>query len=256
MLEIIFLKYYCYFFRKTSHLSQHYYQNRRINVSTAIAFELNELNLKKLAKNLRMLLDEFCVTESQIAQSLNIPVMTIRRLVSGETTDPRISTLKLIADYFNVSVDTLIQDNNIKTITMGKNLPRFVPLFDWQTIVNVKSIVEIDLTSWKDWHPIILGNNLSLSAEAFAIDSRPSMQPRFPLGTIFIIDPNETPNDGDIVLVKMTRDGELSLRELIIDSPRWQLQPIIAGSDTLYYDSNQHHVMGIVVLTFLHTRKK
>src|SRR5205823_2748749 len=104
----------------------------------------------------------------------------------------------------------------------------------------VNSIIDIDLKAWKDWRPISLGNNLSLSSKAFALESRPSMQPRFPLGTMFIIDSKEKPTDGDIILVKMTNDGELSLRELIIDSPRWQLQPVITGSDTLFYDSNQH----------------
>lgn len=225
-------------------------------MSNAIAFELNELDLKKLAENLRMLLAEHRVTESQVAQSLNIPVMTVRRLVSGETTDPRISTLKLIAEYFNVSVDALIQDNNTRAICLlTRNMPQFVPVFDWQTVAGVKSIIDIDLKAWRDWRPISLGNNLSLSAKAFAIESRPSMQPRFPLGTMFIIDPDETLTDGDIILIKMAKDGELSLRELIIDSPRWQLQPVISGSDTLFYDSTQHNIIGVVVLTFLHTRK-
>lgn len=225
-------------------------------LNTAATFEINESQLKKLTKNLRMLLDERHVTENEVAQSLNIPVMTVRRLVSGETADPRISTLKLIAGYFNVSVDSLIEGNNPRTIAlMGKNVPQFVPVLDWKTAINVKSIMDIDLKSWKDWHPVVVGQQCLLSENAFALESRPSMQPRFPIGTLFIIDPNEAPTDGDIVLIKMKGDGELSLRELIVDSPRWQLQPVIVGSDTLFYDDSQHHIAGVVVLTILHTRK-
>jgi transcriptional regulator with XRE-family HTH domain len=225
-------------------------------VNTTAPFEINDSQLKKLAKNLRMLLNEHQVTEGEIAQSLAIPVMTVRRLVSGETTDPRISTVKLMADYFNVSIDSLIEDNTSNSISlMNKSMPQFVPILDWDTAARIKSIKEIDTKSWKEWYPIILGDQALLGNDAFALESRPSMQPRFPIGTLFIIDPNEMPMDGDIILIKMKTSGELSLRELIIDLPRWQLQPVIAGSDMLFYDNSQHHIAGVVVLTILYTRK-
>ncbi len=179
--------------------------------------------------------------------------MTIRRLSSGETTDPRVSTLKLIADYFNISVDSLIEDNTSNAIAlMRKTTPQFIPVLNWKIATTIKSVKEIDKKTWKEWHPIVLGEQTTLSNDAFALESRPSMQPRFPMGTLFIIDPNEVPSDGDIVLIKMKADGNLSLRELSIDIPRWQLQPIVLGSETLFYDEQQHHLMGIVILTLLH----
>src|SRR3989344_2202580 len=107
-------------------------------VNTTAPFEINDFQLKKLAKNLQMLLNEHQVTEGEIAQSLAIPVMTVRRLVSGETTDPRISTLKLMADYFNVSIDSLIEDNTSNSISlMSKSMPQFVPILDWNTAMRI-----------------------------------------------------------------------------------------------------------------------
>ena len=204
-----------------------------------------------------MLLDARGVSESEIAQSLSIPVMTVRRIVSGETGDPRISTLKLIADYFNVSIDSLLEDNDQKSLNfMAKKMPQFIPVLDWKTAGNITSLKDIDLNAWKEWRPIVLSDSSSLSENAFALESRPSMQPRFPTGTLFIIDPNETPTDGDIVLIKMKTDGDLSLRELIIDPPRWQLQPVVAGSEVLFYNESQHQIVGIVILSMLHTRKE
>jgi len=218
---------------------------------------MNESQVKALAKNLRMLLEAHRVTENEIAQSLSIPVMTVRRLVSGETTDPRISTLKLMADYFKVSVDSLIEDNSYRSIaSMGKAAPQFIPVLDWEIIKDMNSTKDINLKNWKEWHPIIFGDQFLLGDNAFALESRPSMQPRFPIGTLFVIDPNETPRDSDIALIKMKKDGNISLRELIIDSPRWQLSPIVSGSETLFYDESQHGIMGIVVLTILQTRKE
>lgn len=214
-------------------------------------------NSDALAKNIQILLKEHNVTENEVAQSLNIPVMTIRRLASGETADPRISTLRLIAGYFGISVDALVENNSYRSFALiGKAVPHFIPVLDWKKAATINSLKEIDLKSWNEWYPIVLSDQCALSCESFALESRPSMQPRFPAGTLFVIDPTESPSDGDIVLVKMKMDGSLTLRELIIDSPRWQLQPIISGSESLFYNANQHHIAGIVVLTLLDSRKE
>jgi transcriptional regulator with XRE-family HTH domain len=66
-----------------------------------------------ISENLGYLMKRKNTTESKIAQELNIPVMTVRRLLSGETTDPRVFTLKRLADYFDVSIDALIGINQL-----------------------------------------------------------------------------------------------------------------------------------------------
>lgn len=68
---------------------------------------------ENLSKNLSLLLKKYNVSEGTLARELSLPYNTIHRLVSGYTTDPRISTLKLIASYFNVSMDSLLQSDCI-----------------------------------------------------------------------------------------------------------------------------------------------
>lgn len=210
----------------------------------------------RIAQNLRSLLAEHRVSENEVAQALNIPAMTIRRLVSGETTDPRISTLKLIADHFDVPVDLLIDNNSPASFPQtGRATPRFVPVLDWQTTAEMPSVSALNLRQWQTWHPVVLNSHATLSEHAFALESRPSMHPRFPAGTLFIIDPNASPTDGDIVLVRMKNGGSPSLRELVIDIPRWQFLPLIPGSEALLYDTEIHEIMGISILTLLHTKR-
>ncbi|MEO8402380.1 MAG: XRE family transcriptional regulator [Gammaproteobacteria bacterium] len=226
-------------------------------MDTSSALGIDSTQVQALAKNLRTLLDSRGVSEGEIAQSLGIPVMTVRRIVSGETADPRISTLKLIAKYFDVSIDLLLENNDEKMLPfMAKRTPQFVPILDWKTAGDITDCKQIDLSTWKKWHPIVFNNHSSLSDKVFALESRPSMQPRFPTGTLFIIEPDEPPTDGDIILIKMKTDGDLSLRELVIDPPKWQLQPIVAGSEVLFYNKNQHHIVGVVILSMLHNRKE
>ena len=216
---------------------------------------ITKSQIEKLSENLQRLLKEHRVSENTIAQALGIPVMTVRRIVSGETTDPRISTLKLLADYFSVFVDSLIDENGHSMSAISKNAPRFIPVFDWKTAENIKSAKDINLNAWKAWHPIAMGNQYSLSDDAFALESRPSMNPRFPHGTIFIIDPKTDPTDSDIILMRVRKNNELSLRELIIDPPEWQLHPVVPGSQTIPYSKKDYEIVGVVVLTLMYNKK-
>jgi transcriptional regulator with XRE-family HTH domain len=221
--------------------------------------KISELNISRpqteqLSANLKRLLKENRISESELAQALNIPVMTVRRIVSGETADPRISTLKLFADYFDISLDHLIHASK-PLQRFNESTPRSVPVFNWEMISSHSSIDDIDLSCWNDWHSVITGNDISLGKNTFALESKPSMQPRFPRGTLFIIDPSASPIDGDIILIKTKKDSTLTLRELAIDSPKWQLQPVIAGSEMLSYDKSRHSIIGVVMLTLLYTRR-
>lgn len=222
----------------------------------AAILKITQNQAKRLSDNLTRILAERDLSESVIASALNIPVMTVRRVVSGETIDPRISTLKLLADYLNVSIDSLMEDDDQKSIEhLEKSQPIFVPILDWKIIKSIKSIKDLDLKLWKEWQPVVLGSSCAISGDAFAIFTKPSMQPRFPIGTLLVIDPEEEPIDGDIVLIQTSKNGDLSLRGLVIDSPRWQLQPITPGSEMLFYEEKQTRIIGVVVLTMLHARK-
>lgn len=215
--------------------------------------ELNNDQRCTIAENLTHLMKLRKTTENKIAQDLNVPVVTIRRLLSGETTDPRISTLKILADYFNVTIDTLIETGVLApNESMSQSKPLFVPVFDWDVADHIDTI---DLKKWPAWIPVTVGKDQIISPKSFALESRPSMYPRFQRGTIFILDPELTPSDGDLVLVNLRKNGELTLRELFIDPPEWQLHPINQGSSILNYVKEQHEITAVVFLTLFYNRK-
>lgn len=217
--------------------------------------KISKSQIQHLADNLRQLITERGIAENDLAKHLELPVMTVRRLVSGETSDPRISTLKLIADYFNVPIDYLIQDEYATQIPILQNQaqPLFIPIFDWQTLSSLDSMNHFDRANWKNWHPISINEHHPPGKRAFALPSKTTMQPRFPIGTLFIVDPDEKPIDGDLVLVRMN-SNEISLREFIIDPPNKFLQPVIHGSESIPYNPQLHNIIGVIVLTMLYTR--
>lgn len=225
-------------------------------INTAKSF-ITSSEAKLLSRNLRTLLQEKNITELEIANAINMPVMTVRRIVSGETCDPRISTLKLLANYFQVSVDTLIQEEitTNRCAYQAKTVSQLIPILEWRQLSESSSLKEISFDQCENWQAIATNDFNTLSKDTFALESRHSMQPRYPVGTLFIIEPHEIPIDGDIVLIKINDTKQLSLRELIIDAPKWQLQPTVLGSEILFYDKTSIKIIGVVVLTLLMKRK-
>ncbi|MBA2649224.1 MAG: helix-turn-helix domain-containing protein [Legionella sp.] len=207
-----------------------------------------------IARNLNALMKLKNVTETKIAQDLRIPIMTVRRLLSGETTDPRVYTLKTVADYFNVPIDSIIGIHKITPPEMNfPSKPMFVPIFNWE---NVKNANTLDLSQWQEWIPITLRGHENLSNNAFALESRPSMYPPFHIGTLFIFDPALKPSDGDLVLVNLKENNnELTLRQLSIDPPDWRLNSISQSSSVLNFSKEHHKIIAVVYLTLFYNRK-
>ncbi|RJT49269.1 helix-turn-helix domain-containing protein [Legionella taurinensis] len=191
------------------------------------------------------------VSESDLARALQIPYNTIHRLVSGYTTDPRLSTLKLIAAYFNVSLDTLLTHK----LSKSNNNQKAVPIITWEQVTDNILLNSINSQNWTHWLPIPLVSLDNISFNAFALESRPSMQPRFPIGTFFIIDPVCNPMDGDLVLVKIKTNDAVSLRELMIDPPTTKLLPLMQNSEALNFIEIEHEIIGVVVLSMHHLRR-
>jgi len=72
-------------------------------------YRLKKLPQTKLQKNLQRLLVKRGITSgSDLARQLDVPPPSINRILSGQVTDPRCSTLILLADYFDVSIDQLL----------------------------------------------------------------------------------------------------------------------------------------------------
>jgi len=100
-----------------------------------------------------------------------------------------------------------------------------------------------------------LDESFHISKNTFALESRPSMFPRFPKGTVFIIDPSTTPTDGDIILIKIKNSNTYTLRELIIDPPDWHLSPLVSDSHAMTFSKSEHEIAGVCLLTILYHPK-
>lgn len=74
----------------------------------------------QFSERLRMLLEEQNLTQKQLAQELAIPASTLGGYVQG-TSEPDFDTLKLIADYFKVTTDYLLDHRTEQVKTAEEN---------------------------------------------------------------------------------------------------------------------------------------
>ena len=125
----------------------------------------------------------------------------------------------------------------------------------WEKLPQFNSIEGMNLTDWKEWQSLSLNESDTISKKSFVIESRPSMCPRYPKGTLFVIEPNASPTDGDIVLVNIKENNEFTLRELIIDPPNWKLTSLIEDSAAINFSSTLHEIIGVSLITMLYNTK-
>ncbi len=221
---------------------------------SAIDLEIDKSQVELLSKNIQSLLNNNGLTINQLAARLKMPSMTLRRILLGETTDPRISTLKLIADYFDVSIDQLIEPAAMRRQSNTSIKPVTVPLIDWVDISSFASNREhFDLSGWQEWQTIPTGKEKELSDYSFALSSKPCLHPRFPLGTTFVIDPQVVPKNNDFVLVSFKGVDDITIKLLKIDPPESFLCSVCLDTKPMLYDEKTYGILGVVMLT-IHSR--
>lgn len=194
-----------------------------------------------LIANIQLLLADKGISEAELSRQTGIPQPTLHKILTGKTSDPRISTLKSIAEYFEVSLDNLYSGNIFQALTPVKT-GHSVPIINWEMCSDLSKLAKLSPTNWDEWTVIDHINHTNV----YALKSRPSMEPRFPRGTLLIIDPKAHPSDGDLVVTCYPNTTEATLRELLIDGPSKQLLPLKGGA-TSWEFADDIKIIGTVI---------
>jgi len=174
-----------------------------------------------LIENVRALLKLRKMNEAELARQANVPKPTLHKILAGSTEDPRISTLQAIAHVFDMTVDELYSPNVTRN-TQHKIEVQPIPVISWSDCLKGKAFVEeLTAASWKKW--LVISNT---KKGLYGLSSKASMESQFPIGTVFVIDPQGVPGDGDLVVVKYPNSEEAALRELSVDGPIKLLLPM------------------------------
>lgn len=212
---------------------------------------LNETSQLQLAKTLNELLvrDEK-LTPAALARKLGIPTNKITRILNGDVTDPKASTLVQIANYFDITIEQLL---GLEPITrQGETLQtestsRPLPVFEFSKGVESKSPQE-----WYRWAE----NDVDGEYSALVIDTD-LYEPTFPQNSLLIINQDISPDDRSYVIVM--KNGEsihYSIKKFVVEGSEQYLYPINPKLPVEIYDENLYTVVGVILEVHQKLRSK
>src|SRR5687767_1285630 len=86
-----------------------------------------------LSDNLDFLMGKSKLSANDLSSHIAIPPVTIRKLRTGEITNPTFETISPIAKFFDVSLDEIFFNNLAKKGPSKKNFSQ-IPLIQWSEI--------------------------------------------------------------------------------------------------------------------------
>lgn len=180
-----------------------------------------------LSNIINTLLFERKMRPAALARETGLPATTIHRLVTGKSTRPYKNSLIPIAEYFSLSVEQLIgeeelPDNYWRDESMGlskKEQIKQIPIISWSDADNFHHIDK------KAQQCIVSSGSMSDSCFALIMLDH-SMEPLFPKRAALIFDPTRQALDRSFILVKLNNLETPMFRQLLIDGEHKYLKPL------------------------------
>lgn len=122
-----------------------------------------------------------------------------------------------MSNFFAIPIDFLLNKNlsvtNLENSYFSST--QSIAIISWQHCINLNQFIKnLTPNNWNNW---VISEYVSNNA--FGLLSKPSMEPRFPKGSILIIQPDTAPVDGDLVIVHYPKTDEATIRTILIDGP-------------------------------------
>lgn len=184
-----------------------------------------------LIQNLEWLIEKNKTNPNALEVATKVPQPTIHRILTGESKDPRTSTLQRLADYFCVSVEHL-RSKDLSGYSNIETAPRVrgaVPLISWvKAGIAALAIEDFQSGDYED----LIETTVPIGNSTYALRVKgDSMEPLFTEGEILIVEPELSPENGDYVIVR-NGDDEATFKKLVKDGSDWYLKPLNSAYQT------------------------
>jgi SOS-response transcriptional repressor LexA len=174
--------------------------------------------MKELSVNLKKLITGAEISESELSRKTNIAQPIIHRILNRQNTNPKIETIRPIANFFGVTISQLIGESLLFYENEEFSKPELqkltaLPLLSWEKLTSWLAAPEQQIKK----HPKII-TDLPTSKLAYAlkiVDA--SLEPLFLKGTILIVEPKREPKNGDFVIMKQKNQNIAVIRQFILD---------------------------------------
>lgn len=204
-------------------------------------------------RNLMLLMQMKDLTEAQLSREVSMAQPTMHKLMSGATTDPRISTLIPIAHYFGVSIDQLLGlvpfDASLISAAQHTHSSIKLPILPWEHLVeHRKNLAGFTLSNWSEWIAV----NKPIAQDGYATKIKNSSFPApFSNNTVIVVDPSLTAINGCYILLKSTSKDALTVRKCVFDGGDFWLMSLIDGIQPTLWNKDNWSIYGVIVETYL-----
>ncbi len=174
----------------------------------------------KIGEILQRLMQEKEIHVTELARRACLKQPTVQRIATGLYQRPHVTTLKPIADFFNITIDQLTGAQPISWLPSKTETIRRVPILTpaqaahWPQISEESQFLRtvIDIAAGKNTYALKMPDA--------------SMEPLFPKNTLLIIDPDKQPKDRGYVTIKLRDHPEVMFRQLLIDGKNQYIKPL------------------------------
>lgn len=203
--------------------------------------------MKKLSSILKALMAEVRITESELARRTGVGQPVVHRIASGETDNPKVGTLSPIAKYFALSISQLVGDEPLPpnrlpgTFNPGVTGWQQLPLLSWEQALEWPHLTDFSKPTQS------ISTDLHMSEGSFALTVKDTtMEPRFPEGTVLLVDPGLQPTDRDYAIVHVDGYALPTFKQVLIDGSTTYLKPLNPDFKTIALDK-KHKFLGVMV---------
>lgn len=202
---------------------------------------INEPTSLILAKNLEYLISrDSDLTPSSLARKLGIPTNKITRILNGDVTDPKASTLLQIAQCFGISIDQLLGHEPMIQGAASTNVSntKMLPVYDLLSSTFSKQP--------KDWYRWVEND---ITGEYFSLHVDTDLyEPTFPKGSVLIINSDITPEDRSFVVVaKKNNPTHVSIKKYVVDGDQIYLYPINPKLAVDNFNDSVYKISGVIL---------
>ncbi|OGT54049.1 MAG: transcriptional regulator [Gammaproteobacteria bacterium RIFCSPHIGHO2_12_FULL_41_15] len=176
--------------------------------------------MTSLSANMKILMSASQINASELARRTGIAQPIIHRLSTGQNTNPKLATIQPISRYFMITVSQLIgeiplpnEETPLRVNTEHEGWKK-VPLLSWE-----EAIVwpESSATQTKTKNATYVTTDINVSHLAYSLKIHDtSLEPLFPEGTTFIVEPNRKPEHRNFVLVRSPGESKPQLKQMVV----------------------------------------
>jgi len=206
-----------------------------------------------LREVLSQLMLECDIDDASLSRQTDVPASTISRMRLIPEANPTAATLRPIAKFFDISISQLLGDEPLaKERLPGTHNPiqytaSLMPVIEWgwvdawvenKTMPSDHSNVKWISSEHKVGEKAFA---LTIPTETFGLFLRK--------GSIILMDPTQTPKDGDIILFRTPGEKSIFLRQVLIDGNNYYIRsinPELKGIEPLGKD---YRLLGVLVET-------